>query len=115
MPCRRAPMLFDDTDNGASLKATTVLAMLRWLGIERVAHSRPRVPSDDNRPDRRMALFRTAKYRFPSSLLKAGSATLTRNTVNTDIARCSSMHVLTRPTINSAQRHSRMLPRHMQP
>ena len=33
-------------DNGATLKATTVLAMLHWLGI-RPSYSRPRV-SDDN-------------------------------------------------------------------
>jgi transposase InsO family protein len=33
-------------DNGATLKATTVLAMLHWLGIE-PSYSRPRV-SDDN-------------------------------------------------------------------
>ena len=50
-------------DNGATLKATTVLAMLHWLGIER-SYSRPRV-SDDNAFAE--ALFRTAKYRpeFP--------------------------------------------------
>ena len=33
-------------DNGSTLKATTVLAMLNWLGI-RPSYSRPRV-SDDN-------------------------------------------------------------------
>jgi putative transposase len=51
-------------DNGASLKATTVLAMLHWLGIA-PSYSRPRV-SDDNAFAE--ALFRTAKYRpeFPS-------------------------------------------------
>jgi transposase InsO family protein len=50
-------------DNGASLKATTVLAMLHWLGIK-PSYSRPRV-SDDNAFVE--ALFRTAKYRpeFP--------------------------------------------------
>jgi putative transposase len=50
-------------DNGATLKATTVLAMLNWLGIE-PSYSRPRV-SDDNPYVE--ALFRTAKYRpeFP--------------------------------------------------
>jgi putative transposase len=50
-------------DNGATLKATTVLAMLHWLGIV-PSHSRPRV-SDDNAFAE--ALFRTAKYRpeFP--------------------------------------------------
>src|SRR3954471_22790655 len=50
-------------DNGATLKATTVLAMLHWLGIE-PSYSRPRV-SDDNAFAE--ALFRTAKYRpeFP--------------------------------------------------
>jgi len=50
-------------DNGASLKATTVLAMLHWLGIT-PSYSRPRV-SDDNAFAE--ALFRTAKYRpeFP--------------------------------------------------
>ena len=50
-------------DNGATLKATTVLAMLHWLGIE-PSYSRPRV-SDDNAFAE--ALFRAAKYRpeFP--------------------------------------------------
>ena len=50
-------------DNGATLKATTVLAMLQWLGIK-PSYSRPRV-SDDNAFAE--ALFRTAKYRpeFP--------------------------------------------------
>ena len=46
-------------DNGAALKATTVLAMLHWLGIK-PSYSRPRV-SDDNAFAE--ALFRTAKYR----------------------------------------------------
>jgi putative transposase len=51
-------------DNGATLKATTVLAMLHWLGVE-PSYSRPRV-SDDNAYAE--ALFRTAKYRpeFPA-------------------------------------------------
>ena len=50
-------------DNGSTLKATTVLAMLNWLGI-RPSYSRPRV-SDDNAFAE--SLFRTAKYRpeFP--------------------------------------------------
>jgi transposase InsO family protein len=50
-------------DNGATFKATTVLAMLHWLGI-RPSYSRPRV-SDDNPFGE--SLFRTAKYRpeFP--------------------------------------------------
>ncbi len=50
-------------DNGATLKATTVLAMLHWLGIK-PSYSRPRV-SDDNAYAE--AWFRTAKYRpeFP--------------------------------------------------
>lgn len=50
-------------DNGATLKATTVLAMLHWLGMK-PSYSRPRV-SDDNAFVE--ALFRTAKYRpeFP--------------------------------------------------
>lgn len=50
-------------DNGATLKATTVLAMLYWLSIT-PSYSRPRV-SDDNAYAE--ALFRTAKYRpeFP--------------------------------------------------
>jgi putative transposase len=42
MPVR--PVLHGD--NGATLKATTVLAMLHWLGIK-PSYSRPRV-SDDN-------------------------------------------------------------------
>jgi len=59
MPVR--PVLHGD--NGATLKATTVLAMRHWLGIE-PSYSRPRV-SDDNAFAE--ALFRTAKYRpeFP--------------------------------------------------
>ena len=50
-------------DNGATLKATTVLAMLNWLGVE-PSYSRPRV-SDDNAYAE--SLFRTAQYRpeFP--------------------------------------------------
>jgi len=50
-------------DNGSTLKATTVLAMLNWLGVM-PSYSRPRV-SDDNAYAE--ALFRTAKYRpeFP--------------------------------------------------
>ena len=52
-------------DNGSTLKATTVIAMLNWLGIK-PSYSRPRV-SDDNAYVE--ALFRTAKYRpeFPAS------------------------------------------------
>jgi transposase InsO family protein len=52
-------------DNGPSVKGTTVLAMLHWLGIA-PSHSRPRV-SDDNAYAE--ALFRTAKYRpeFPGA------------------------------------------------
>lgn len=59
MPLR--PVLHGD--NGATMKATTVLAMLHWLGIG-PSYSRPRV-SDDNAFVE--ALFRTAKYRpeFP--------------------------------------------------
>ena len=51
-------------DNGSTLKATTVLAMLDWLGVK-PSYSRPRV-SDDNAYAE--ALFRTAKYRpeFPA-------------------------------------------------
>ena len=51
-------------DNGSTLKATTVLAMLRWLGVK-PSYSRPRV-SDDNAYAE--SLFRTAKYRpeFPT-------------------------------------------------
>ena len=50
-------------DNGSTLKATTVLAMLHWLGVK-PSYSRPRV-SDDNAFAE--SLFRTAKYRpeFP--------------------------------------------------
>jgi putative transposase len=50
-------------DNGATLKATTVLAMLHWLGIK-PSYSRPRVSDDNSFAE---ALFRTAKYRpeFP--------------------------------------------------
>ena len=44
-------------DNGSTLKATTVLAMLQWLGVK-PSYSRPRV-SDDNAYVE--SLFRTAK------------------------------------------------------
>jgi putative transposase len=53
----RKPVLHGD--NGATLKATTVLAMLHWLGVK-PSYSRPRV-SDDNAFVE--SLFRTAKYR----------------------------------------------------
>jgi hypothetical protein len=46
-------------DNGATLKATAVLAMLHWLGIK-PSFSRPRVSDDNAFAD---ALFRTGKYR----------------------------------------------------
>jgi len=51
-------------DNGATIKSTTVVAMLHWLGIK-PSYSRPRV-SDDNAFVE--SLFRTAKYRpeFPT-------------------------------------------------
>lgn len=51
-------------DNGSTLKATTVLSMLHWLGIK-PSYSRPRV-SDDNAFVE--SLFRNAKYRpeFPA-------------------------------------------------
>jgi putative transposase len=51
-------------DNGATFKATTVLAMLHWLGIK-PSYSRPRV-SDDNPFVE--SLFHTAKYhpQFPA-------------------------------------------------
>jgi putative transposase len=50
-------------DNGSTLKATTVLAMLHWLGIK-PSYSRPRVSNDNAFVE---SLFRTAKYRpeFP--------------------------------------------------
>lgn len=59
----RKPVLHGD--NGAALKATTVLAMLQWLGVA-PSYSRPRV-SDDNAFVE--SLFRTAKYRpaYPTS------------------------------------------------
>ncbi len=60
--CASKPVLHGD--NGATLKATTVLAMLHWLGVK-PSYSRPRV-SDDNAFAE--SLFRTAKYRpeFPA-------------------------------------------------
>lgn len=63
MPRDERPVLHGD--NGATLKATTVLAMLWWLGVK-PSYSRPRV-SDDNAFVE--SLFRTAKYRpeFPTS------------------------------------------------
>jgi putative transposase len=46
-------------DNGATLKATTVLAMLEWLSVK-PSYSRPRVSNDNAYAE---SLFRTAKYR----------------------------------------------------
>jgi transposase InsO family protein len=46
-------------DNSATLKATTVLAMLHWLGIK-PSYSRPRVSNDNAFAE---SAFRTAKYR----------------------------------------------------
>jgi putative transposase len=45
-------------DNGCTLKATTVLTMLQWLGV-RPSYSRPRVSEDNAYAE---SLFRTAKY-----------------------------------------------------
>lgn len=52
-------------DNGSTLKATTVLAMMHWLGLK-ASHSRPRVSNDNAFSE---SLFRTAKYRpeFPAN------------------------------------------------
>ncbi len=60
---RHKPVLHGD--NGSTLKATTVLAMLNWLGVK-PSYSRPRV-SDDNAFAE--SVFRTAKYRpeFPAT------------------------------------------------
>ena len=51
-------------DNGSTLKATTVLAMLHWLGVK-PSYSRPRVCDDNAFVE---SLFKTAKYRpeFPA-------------------------------------------------
>lgn len=52
-------------DNGATLKPTTMLAMLHWLLVKLLC-SRPRVGGDSANAE---ALFRTAKYRpeFPTT------------------------------------------------
>ena len=78
-------------DNGATLKATTVLAMLHWLGVK-PSYSRPRV-SDDNAYAE--SLFRTAKSR-PEFPLK-GFADL-------DAARAWAKHFV--HWYNVEQRHS---------
>ena len=52
-------------DNGSTLKATTVLAMLNWLGVK-PSYSRPRVSDAAAYAE---SLFRTAKYR-PEFLAK---------------------------------------------
>jgi len=51
-------------DNGSTLKAASVLAMLNWLGVK-PSYSRPRVSDDDAYAE---SLFRTAKHRpeFPA-------------------------------------------------
>ena len=77
MPVR--PVLHGD--NGATLKATTVLAMLHWLGIK-PSYSRPRV-SDDNAFAE--ALLRTAKYR-PEFRSRASSTWTTRRWVRSPLA-----------------------------
>jgi len=46
-------------DNGATLKATTVLAMLHWLGFK-PSYSRTRASNDNAFAE---SAFRTAKYR----------------------------------------------------
>jgi putative transposase len=58
----RKPVLHGD--NGSTLKATTVLAMIYWLGLKS-SYSRPRVSNDNAFSE---SLFRTAKYRpeFPA-------------------------------------------------
>lgn len=78
-------------DNGPTVKATTIYAMLNWLGIT-PSHSRPRV-SDDNAFAE--AWFRTAKYApaFPNS----GFATL-------EAARDWASHFV--PWYNTEHRHS---------
>ena len=96
MPTR--PVLHGD--NGASLKATTVLAMLHWLGIK-PSYSRPRV-SDDNAFAE--ALFRTAKYR-PEFPLK-GFADLDGCPTMGDADSCSGI------TTSIGTAASAMLPRH---
>ena len=53
----RRPILHGD--NGATLKGTTVLSMMHWLGIK-PSYSRPRVSNDNAFVE---SLFRTAKYR----------------------------------------------------
>lgn len=60
--CDKRPILHGD--NGSTLKATTVLAMLDWLGVS-PSYSRPRVSNDNAFVE---ATFRTAKYRpeFPA-------------------------------------------------
>lgn len=59
----RRPVLHGD--NGATLKGTTVLAMMHWLGVT-PSYSRPRVSNDNAFVE---SLFRTAKYRpeYPTS------------------------------------------------
>ncbi len=51
-------------DNGSTLKATTVLAMLKWVGVK-PSYSRPRVSDDSAYAE---SPFRPAKYRpeFPA-------------------------------------------------
>ncbi|MBK8401202.1 MAG: transposase [Propionivibrio sp.] len=66
IPCRmRSPCC---TATTAPLKATTVLAMLNWLGVN-PSYSRPRVCDDNAYAE---SLFRTAKYRrdFPTGLCR---------------------------------------------
>ena len=102
-------------DNGATLKATTVLAMTHWLGIK-TSYSRPRV-SDDNAYAE--ALFRTAKYRRSSRsqassmwTLRAtgrasscvGTTSITATAASATSARSSAMRATIEPSRPRAMR-----------
>jgi putative transposase len=64
--CDAKPVLHGD--NGATLKATTVLAMLHWLGVK-PSYSRPRV-SDDNALCRSAVPHRQVPSRIPGQGLR---------------------------------------------
>ncbi len=95
-------------DNSATLKATTVLAMLYWLGVK-PSYSRRRV-SDDNAYAE--SLFRTAKYRPKASpiwpLLGPGRATScvgTTSIITTAASATSAQLNGTLVTITQSSRH----------
>lgn len=106
--------------NGSTLKATTVRAMMNWLGLK-ASYSRPRVSDDNSFVE---ALFRTAKIpaavpgeglRGPSSRpgrgragSSIGTTTSTDTVASATSARHSAMPAGTAPSCRLAMNSTRM-------